>query len=379
MLDFRMNTIAIDFGTTRTKAAWFDAERGRPELVKLGGNIENILPSIFYIPPGDTPLLVGNQALDHLDEDSRGIVRGIKRRIHEDQKIRRNKRAFAPVELAAVLFEHVRRFCERSVSHGEVRACVLTVPVGFDLLQRERIVESARRGGFSEVEVIDESVAAARHWLAAARAEVPPHIVVCDIGGGTTDLALLRRTSEGFAAVADVPPIGFDKGGNDIDDNISEELLTGEDDESSLHRDDGFRVRVQLAKEIFSRDTERQNLPLNFDQRRIDLTRTQVEACSSQLIDAVVAGLQHFRQRMSDAGIGPVPLLLVGGGSHILGLKARLHAQWDATVFEWHDSEYATVLGAALSQTTSATSPPIIAAPTPGEDRSVTGYLNRTL
>jgi molecular chaperone DnaK len=341
-----MNTIAIDFGTTRTKAARFDAERGRPELIELGETIRTILPSVFYIPPGDAPLLVGDRALDHLDEDPRGIVRGVKRRIHQDQKIRSNKRAFAPVELAAALFEHVRCFCETSVFHGEVRSCVLTVPVAFDSLQRERIIESARRGGFGEVEVIDESVAAARHWLAAAKADAPPHIVVCDIGGGTTDLALLRRTPEGFAAVADVPPSGFQKGGNDIDENIFDELLSDEDDQSPLLRVEGFRVRVQRAKERFSRDAQRQNLSLVFDERKIDLTRSQVEACSSRFIDDVVAELRRFRQRMNDAALGPVPLLLVGGGSCILGLEERFSECWNAPVLQWSDSEYATVLGA---------------------------------
>lgn len=341
-----MNTVAIDFGTTRTKAAWFDPVSGRPALIPIGDIVPTILPSVFYIPPGDDPPLVGDAALDYLDEDPPGIVRSLKREIHKDQKIRRNKRAFAPVELAALLFERVRRFCETAVFYGEVRACVLTVPVAFDPLQRERIEDSARRGGFTEVELIDESVAAARHWLASAKADAPLYIVVCDIGGGTTDLALLRRTTDGFAAVPEVPPSGFQKGGNDIDEHIFDELLADEDDGSSLRRIEGFRVGVQQAKERFSRDG-RSSLPLKFGTKIVDLTRTQVEVCSARFVEDVVAELKRFRQRMDDAVIDAVPLLLVGGGAHILGLEERFSECWNAPVLQWHDSEYATALGAA--------------------------------
>ena len=225
---------------------------------------------------------------------------------------------------------------------------MLTGPVAFDSLQRERIIESARRGGFREVEVIDEPVAAARHWLSSQPQEKYPEIVVCDIGGGTTDIALLRNVDGGFEPIPDVPPRGFQKGGNDIDDLIFSELFAGEDDDSPARHVAGFRVRVQRAKERLSRD-QRGAVNLTFDDQQMTLERSRVESCSARFVDDVVAELKRFQQSMKSAGVADVPLLLVGGGLHILGLRERLSKEWNGVVITWKDSEYATVLGAAQS------------------------------
>jgi len=53
--------VAIDFGTTRTKVAYYDVNRREPRLVELGRQTPAIIPSIFYVSPeGDQ--LVGDDA-----------------------------------------------------------------------------------------------------------------------------------------------------------------------------------------------------------------------------------------------------------------------------------------------------------------------------
>jgi molecular chaperone DnaK (HSP70) len=42
--------LAIDFGTSRTKVAFFDKHAGKAQLVELGTEIRTVLPSVFYIP-----------------------------------------------------------------------------------------------------------------------------------------------------------------------------------------------------------------------------------------------------------------------------------------------------------------------------------------
>jgi molecular chaperone DnaK (HSP70) len=46
------DSIAIDFGTSRTKAAYWDERTGRPQLVHLGYRQEPFEPSLFYLPAG---------------------------------------------------------------------------------------------------------------------------------------------------------------------------------------------------------------------------------------------------------------------------------------------------------------------------------------
>lgn len=41
--------IAIDFGTTRTKVAFYNSEKSEAQLIPLGTSQREIIPSIFYI------------------------------------------------------------------------------------------------------------------------------------------------------------------------------------------------------------------------------------------------------------------------------------------------------------------------------------------
>ena len=44
--------IAIDFGTSRIKLAYFDAARGEARLMRLGRSEQAFVPSLFYLGRG---------------------------------------------------------------------------------------------------------------------------------------------------------------------------------------------------------------------------------------------------------------------------------------------------------------------------------------
>jgi hypothetical protein len=75
---------------------------------------------------------------------------------------------------------------------------VLTVPASFDEIARELTVEAARDAGIPRVLLLEEPQAAFYAWIDAAGDDwdrgIQPgqRILVCDIGGGTTDLSLIE-------------------------------------------------------------------------------------------------------------------------------------------------------------------------------------------
>jgi molecular chaperone DnaK (HSP70) len=77
------NAIAIDFGTSRTKAAYWDERTGKPQLMHLGYRNELFLPSLFYLPSGNDNILWGDQAEVKIEDDPAGIVDVPKRRLQE--------------------------------------------------------------------------------------------------------------------------------------------------------------------------------------------------------------------------------------------------------------------------------------------------------
>ncbi|MBI4952465.1 MAG: Hsp70 family protein [Myxococcales bacterium] len=126
----------------------------------------------------------------------------------------------SPVEAATELLAHVRRAWDAVHRDAPLAAqdVVLTVPASFDAVARELTVEAARAAGLA-VRLVEEPQAAFYDFL-AEQAASPEHgraferalragageavVLVCDVGGGTTDLSLIRAR-RGAGADASAP------------------------------------------------------------------------------------------------------------------------------------------------------------------------------
>jgi molecular chaperone DnaK (HSP70) len=66
------------------------------------------------------------------------------------------------------------------------------------------ILRSAVQRVFARVDLVPEPVAAASFFAANAGADVPPDgwVVVYDLGAGTFDVAVVRRSADGFVVLA---------------------------------------------------------------------------------------------------------------------------------------------------------------------------------
>ncbi len=112
----------------------------------------------------------------------------------------------SPVEVSARYLAHIReawdaRFPEYPLAQQDV---VLTLPASFDEVARELTVKAAARAGLPRVVLVEEPQAAFYAWIYKHAADwqdlVSPgqKILVCDIGGGTSDFTLIRvRAGEG--------------------------------------------------------------------------------------------------------------------------------------------------------------------------------------
>jgi molecular chaperone DnaK (HSP70) len=117
----------------------------------------------------------------------------------------------SPVDASARLLGHLRDAWNHEAavrSTGglprlEQQSIVLTVPASFDEEARELTVQAARSAGLDRVVLIEEPIAALYAWIAAHRRDVAAQlpdaglVLVCDVGGGTTDFSLMRATVAG--------------------------------------------------------------------------------------------------------------------------------------------------------------------------------------
>ena len=88
----------------------------------------------------------------------------------------------------------------------EEQMLVLTVPASFDEVARELTVNAAKEAGLTHVILLEEPLAAFYAWLSTHEQDwqgimaAGQLILVCDVGGGTTDFSLLG-VSEGKAGL----------------------------------------------------------------------------------------------------------------------------------------------------------------------------------
>ncbi|MGQ9576048.1 MAG: Hsp70 family protein [Thermoguttaceae bacterium] len=106
----------------------------------------------------------------------------------------------SPVDASARLLAHVRQSWDAQHPDAPLaeQDIVLTLPASFDEIARELTVKAAARAGLARVVLIEEPQAAFYAWIYRhaddwdQRVSPGQKILVCDIGGGTSDFTLIR-------------------------------------------------------------------------------------------------------------------------------------------------------------------------------------------
>jgi molecular chaperone DnaK (HSP70) len=119
-----------------------------------------------------------------------------------------NARKVSPLEASTLYLKHL---CEawnfhiaRDVAENrlERQDIILTVPASFDAVARELTVEAARAAGLEHLTLLEEPQAAFYSWIDTSQdqwrkqVEVGDVVLVCDVGGGTTDLSLIAVSED---------------------------------------------------------------------------------------------------------------------------------------------------------------------------------------
>jgi len=232
--------VGIDLGTTNSVVAFADCAAARPAIeilpipqVVAAGTVDerSLLPSFLYLAARDEmealrlgwqereDFLVGWYARERGSEVPSRLVCSAKSWLCHPEIDRRAPilpwdadeagRKISPVAASAAYLSHIRSAWNRSMARGrpeeqlELQEVFLTVPASFDAVARELTAEAAREAGLGEVTLLEEPQAACYAWIAARgdrwREEVAVGdvILLCDVGGGTTDFTLISVCDDG--------------------------------------------------------------------------------------------------------------------------------------------------------------------------------------
>jgi hypothetical protein len=235
--------VGIDLGTTNSALACSDAtapeEERRieihsiPQLVNPSEMAERtLLPSFLYIP-GEFDFPKGSLALPW-DPEPKFVIGELARKRGAESPNRLvasakswlsyaavNRTApilpwqapdevpkLSPVEASSQFLQYLRTVWD-SGEAGEQRKLalaeqdvLLTVPASFDEEARELTRRAAEQAGYQHVTLLEEPQAAFYAWLETQgdawrrRIKVGDLVLVCDVGGGTTDFSLIMVSEE---------------------------------------------------------------------------------------------------------------------------------------------------------------------------------------
>ncbi len=376
-----MATLAIDFGTTTTVAAVRVDDASMPSgrrarspgvhLVTTEGS--PLMPSAIYLADNGR-LLVGRDAERQARLDPSRFEPNPKRRI-DDGELLLGPTALA---LAEVIGAVLRRALDESLRIiGRMPAqVVLTHPARWSTRRRQTLLDAAGRAGLPQPVLIPEPVAAAHHFTDRGDRHFAPGsgVAVYDLGGGTFDAAVLRRTPHGWQVVAEsgLP----DLGGVDFDEAllrlIGRRVGAGDPERwaSILAPPDAdFRrarralvTDVREGKESLSRWTETQvPMPTPFDD--VTVTRSEFEGA---VRDRVRSTVDLLAAQLAAAG-GPAGwvsgVYLVGGSSRIPLITRLITETLGATPIALDQPETVVAAGALLAAGSPARGAPPRAAP----------------
>ncbi len=270
--------IGIDLGTTNSALAWIDPAEADdvsfppihvfdvPQLVAANRvETRRTLPSFLLLEDSQP---VGLYAREQGALIPTKLVHSAKSWLSNAQVDRTAKilpwdsqeagRVLSPVEVSARYLATFREAWDQS-GRPELAAqnIVLTVPASFDEEARELTVAAAAEAGFPRLTLVEEPAAAFYSWIAGNLAQSRKNlfdgqtVLVCDVGGGTSDFTLIRVSRENDRIEFTRTAVGRHLllGGDNLDLTLSWLVENKLGAQLSLRQRSGLRRQCSSAKE----------------------------------------------------------------------------------------------------------------------------------
>ena len=284
--------VGIDLGTTNSALAWIDSSEaedtsfppihifGIPQLVAPGRTEScRTLPSFLFLEEGQP---VGTYAREQGAIVPTRLVHSAKSWLSNPDVDRTAKilpwdageggRVLSPVDVSARFLSTMRDAWD-AAGHGALadQDVVLTVPASFDEEARELTVKAANDAGIPRLTLLEEPAAAFYSWIAnnferSRRLLFDGQIVlICDVGGGTSDFSLIRVSRDGDRIDFTRTAVGKHLllGGDNLDLTLAWLAESKLGKQLSIRQRSGLRRQCSAAKELLLCDPHRESVEIH--------------------------------------------------------------------------------------------------------------------
>jgi molecular chaperone DnaK len=351
-----MRAVGIDLGTTNSAVAVLDDDGVARILTTTEGG--TTLPSMVGFDD-DGRTIVGEAAMARATVRPAEVLFGAKRllgRRADEVEVRKlsrflpydlvaapngdawmvaGERTLSPEEVSAMILLELRGMAERFLG-APVTEAVITVPAWFDAAQRHATKNAAAIAGLRVRRLLNEPTAAALGH--GAHRGQNRRFAVCDLGGGTFDVAIVDVEGGVFEVLATAGDSFL--GGDDIDRVVVEQLVRemktkgGTDVSSDAAALVRMRAAAQLAKHDLSSslvaDVALPRLAQMPSGKSIDLVRPirrdELELWSAPTLARLDAPCREALMRAGRAAGEIEEVLLVGGMTRMPAVRRALAA-----------------------------------------------------
>ncbi len=362
-------TLGLDLGTTSSAAAINDGSVVRMLSVDHSAAV---IPSVVHLD-ADGAVLVGSAAERRAISDPGGVAREFKRRFGDPQPLMLSG---TPVAANDLMVEVATALVEIATSQlGEApEQLVICHPANWGSYKLGLLADTLNNSALPPHTLISEPEAAAIHYASQERVGDGEIIAVYDLGGGTFDAVVLRKTesqASGWEMLGE--PRGIERlGGIDFDLAVLNHVIGvldldldtfDSEDASNQAAMTRFRNECREAKHALSSDVSA-TVPVLLPgyNETVRITRREFE----QLIDpAIGRTIDTLEVAVSTSGIdmGAVDrILLVGGSTRVPLVAARLSSATSRPIKSDAHPKHAMALGAA-ALTGSVDSTPAVEGP----------------
>ncbi len=267
-------------------------------------------PSVVAVYRGTNQIVGGGQAVGLRAKEMLGKTPG-------------NIDAIRPMKNGVIadfeITEAMLRYFIRKV-HGERTwvhpRIVVAIPSGITAVERRAVINSAERAGARQVELIEEPLAAAMG--VGLPIKEPTSCMVCDVGGGTTEVAVISLgnivTSRSIRIAGDE----FDEAiGNHLRHKYN--LLIGEQTAERIKLTIGsaFALKKEMSMEVKGRDLVH-HLP-----RKTIITSEEIREALTEPVMMIVKAVKECLEQTPpelSADLVDNGIVMAGGGSLLRGI-----------------------------------------------------------
>ena len=177
--------------------------------------------------------------------------------------------------------------------------------------------------GFQETVIRDHAVAMVTAWYQSNGLQTTKYVILCDIGGDTTNYTLLKNRHHGFERVMGCFSSHFNHGGNYIQQSILDAIFRRlqktkdvEAFQSWMEKKNAFLVKIRGVKEVFF-NSGVLNSRINVGKKQIEIREKDLVNSSSLLAERQGDKLKLFIDQCSQNNIDlrDTSLVLTGNGA----------------------------------------------------------------